>query len=484
MTGASRPGPGFRSLVPLAAASVPGQAGAKAARLSEAARAGAPVLPGWVVPCAAGRPALAAAAAAVRAGAPAAARRAALSCPLGPALRAELQAAVELLGGRVIVRSSSPLEGDPLWSGAFSSIAEVGPADVAAAVRSCWAAAFAADPLARLGASGLAPEALRLALLIQPELRPDAGGTARVAAGADGGWEVTLEWVAGHPGALLAGWADGASARLHVPAAVAALAAAPGGWLASAALLEHVPEPEPVPEPVPGPALRPVARGAGGPGPRAALAAREARLAAWLAARIRLLLGDDVTEWAVRGGEAFLLQSAASRGSALSALPGPAAAVPGAGPGAGAAETGAAETDVAGTDIADTGRLAGREWMPLLGAAVRARGQRLSGRPAAAGTAAGRLVPCRPHERPGAAGLDAILLVDRPVPAFAPLLFGARGLIARTGAPGSHLAEVARSLAVPMVTGCPVPAVAGDGPRAGWLAAVDGTTGEVALLAG
>jgi len=131
----------------------------------------------------------------------------------------------------------------------------------------------------------------------------------------------------------------------------------------------------------------------------------------------------------------------------------------------------------------DAERLAAREWMPLLAAAVRARGHRLRGRPAAAGTAAGRLVPCRPHERPAAACLDAILLVDHPLPALAPLLFGARGLIARTGAASSHLAEVARSLAVPMVTGCQAQSVIGDGPlRTSWLAAIDGTTGEVALL--
>jgi phosphoenolpyruvate-protein kinase (PTS system EI component) len=99
--------------------------------------------------------------------------------------------------------------------------------------------------------------------------------------------------------------------------------------------------------------------------------------------------------------------------------------------------------------------------------------------------AAGRLVPCRPHERLTASDVDAILLVDRPVPALAPLLFGARGLIARTGTASSHLAEVARSLAVPMVTGCRLP-VQGTADLSGssWLAAIDGTTGEVSVLAG
>jgi phosphohistidine swiveling domain-containing protein len=403
-------------------------------------RAGAPVLPGWVVPCAQSRPALAVAAAAVRGGDPAAARRAALSCPLDPTLRDELAVAVAGLGGRVIVRSSSPLEHDPLWSGAFSSIAEVGPQDAETAVRSCWAAAFAADPLARLEASGLAPEALELALVIQPELRPDAGGTARANPRSDGDVEVDVEGVAGHPGAMLAGWAEGVSARLRVSAALAGQAAPPAREATLSA----------------------------GFGLAGIIGPHEAGLVAWLAARIHLLLGDNTIEWAVLNGEVFLLQSTASRVKSDSRHPGVTVADP--------------DTDQ-GKPGEYLEHLAAREWMPLLAAAVRVRGRRLRGRPAAAGTAAGRLVPCQPHERPAASCVDAILLVDHPLPSLAPLLFGTRGLIARTGAASSHLAQVARSLAVPMVTGCQAQAVIGDGPhRASWLAAIDGTTGEVALL--
>ena len=78
-----------------------------------------------------------------------------------------------------------------------------------------------------------------------------------------------------------------------------------------------------------------------------------------------------------------------------------------------------------------------------------------------------------------------MLLIERPVPALAPLLFGARGVIARTGAAASHLAEVARSLGVPMVTGCRLEAV--TGPASGdqrWIAAIDGAAGTVAVLPG
>ena len=55
----------------------------------------------------------------------------------------------------------------------------------------------------------------------------------------------------------------------------------------------------------------------------------------------------------------------------------------------------------------------------------------------------------------------------------------------RPGAAGSHLAGVARSLSVPMVTGCHPETVTGAGPPgAPWLAAIDGATGDVALLQG
>jgi hypothetical protein len=99
--------------------------------------------------------------------------------------------------------------------------------------------------------------------------------------------------------------------------------------------------------------------------------------------------------------------------------------------------------------------------------------------------------------------------VDRPVPALAPLLFAGRGgrtgnegsgngsspagpsvraVISRGGPSGSHLAEVARALGVPMVTGCSTEAVTGppdqlsppETPGA-WHATVDGHRGEVTL---
>jgi PEP-utilising enzyme, mobile domain/Pyruvate phosphate dikinase, AMP/ATP-binding domain len=493
--------------VPAQAAAV-SMPGAKAAGLAAARAAGFPVLPGWVLPAAESRPAIRAGAAAVRGGRPAAARRAALGCPPDAALAGELRAAVHSLGGRVIVRSSSPLESDPRWAGAFSSVAEVGPDDVVTAVRSCWAAAFAVDPLARLDACGLSLDALELALLIQPELRPDAGGTARVipvtgpdwpggpaknaspggpvgtdydparlpgdgtaaqpsaldgpgngsaahpaaghpappgvimdgVGGRPGPIDVIVDGVAGHPGALLAGWAEGASARVRL-----ADPAAPG-W------------PEPSAD---GPLTGLLGAG---------LVAAVARLAAGVC----WALGDTSIEWAADHGTVWLLQT--TQAGPVPVLPPEPAGAP--------AGHGAAPDGRAAAQAGPPGRVyAAREMMPLLAAAVQAVGRRLAARPAVAGQAAGRLVPCRPHQRPAAGCRDAILLIDQPVPALAPLLFAARGVIARGGAAGAHLAEVARSLAVPMVTGCRPELVTGPAPATGgWLAAIDGGTGEVALL--
>ncbi len=231
----------LRRLRPLGGGVVGG--GAKAARLSAALRAGFPVLPGWVVPCAESGPAVRAAATVLRGGQHAAGRRAVLSCLLDPALAAELREAAARLGGRVIVRSSSRLEDDPRWSGAFSTVAGVGPDEVVTAVRSCWASAFAVDPLARLDACGLPLEALEMGILIQPEICPAAGGMARmeppapangtagVASGRPwvipGSVEVVVEGVEGHPGALLTGWADGVSARVTLPGPACAGVPAP-----------------------------------------------------------------------------------------------------------------------------------------------------------------------------------------------------------------------------------------------------------------
>jgi phosphohistidine swiveling domain-containing protein len=200
-----------------------------------------------------------------------------------------------------------------------------------------------------------------------------------------------------------------------------------------------------------------------------------------LAGRAWHILGDDMIEWAADGGGVWLLQSLRSgdpgAGTTLAVTQPAADRATSDLPGRGAAREPLALRD-------GTPPLPARLGMPLLAAAVLRRGEHIPGRPGAPGMAAGRLLACRPHERPPGDCQDAILLVDRPVPALAPLLFAARGVIARTGAAASHLAEVARSLGVPMVVGCRPEPVTGPPPvPAGrWLAAINGSTGEVALL--
>jgi phosphohistidine swiveling domain-containing protein len=417
---------GFRWLVPLTSGPPPVIAGAKAARLSSALLAGFRVLPGWVLPVAAGRPAIGAGVAAIRADGVAAGRRAVLGYPLEPALAGELETAVTRLRGRVIVRSSSPLEADPRWSGAFSSVAEVGPADVAAAVRSCLASVLAPDPLRRLDSCGLPLEAAELAVLLQPEISPVAGGTARVTTQPDGDIEVTVEGLAGHPGALLAGAADGATARFR------------GGAVALT----------------------------GGNGLVSLIGAEHARAVAELAMGVCRVLGDDLIEWALWQGEIWLLQSLRER------------------PRSPAAPDDSPDAVAAGPPGAHP-RPAPHASVLALAEAIRASGRPVPAIAAAPGATAGRLVACRPHEPATPDCRDAVLLIDRPLAAYAPLLFAARGVISAAGPASSHLATVARSLGVPMVVGCPVAAVtAGYPPASEWLAALDGGTGDVRVMAG
>jgi phosphohistidine swiveling domain-containing protein len=261
-------------------------------------------------------------------------------------------------------------------------------------------------------------EALELAVLVQPEITPLAGGVARTEPGSGAGAEVLIEGVLGHPGPLLSGWAEGVAARVRD----------------------------------------------GGPGPVAdesladLIGHRTVADVAGLARRVHAELGDDVIEWAACAGQVWLLQS--HRGAAP---PDPA--------------PGQQDTTVPPDYVAT----AGGAGIAALAALIWQWGTRVPARPAAPGAAAGPLLACRPHEPVARDCQDAILLVDRPLPALAPLLFGARGVISRSGAAGSHLAEVARSLGVPMVTGCHLEAVTGPAV-AGWVAAVNGGTGEVALL--
>jgi hypothetical protein len=125
-------------------------------------------------------------------------------------------------------------------------------------------------------------------------------------------------------------------------------------------------------------------------------------------------------------------------------------------------------------------------WLPFLASTVRSCGGHVPGRPAVPGIAVGRLVRCGVDERLPARHDGAILLVDRPLPAQTPLLLAARGVIARRAASGPYPAGgylFAAGRAVPAVTGCRPEILTGrHGTDGSWLAAIDGSTGEVALL--
>jgi hypothetical protein len=102
--------------------------------------------------------------------------------------------------------------------------------------------------------------------------------------------------------------------------------------------------------------------------------------------------------------------------------------------------------------------------------------------PAVSGVAVGRLVRYGPHGPAAARHEGAILLVDRPLPAHAPLMLAARGVISRTAA-DPYEGGGASGRGVPTVTACrPELATGGEVADGSWLAAIDGATGEVALL--
>ena len=115
-------------------------------------------------------------------------------------------------------------------------------------------------------------------------------------------------------------------------------------------------------------------------------------------------------------------------------------------------------------------------------ATVRACGRQVPADPAVPGVAVGRLVHYGPHGPAAARHEGAILLVGRPLPAHAPLLLAARGVISRTAA-DPYEGGTASGRGVPTVTGCRPELATGDEVADGsWLAAIDGATGEVALL--
>ena len=590
--------------------------GAKAAGLARARRSGLAALDGFVVTLAASAEPLQQAAAELARRGSGAARMTVLRSDLDEDLAAEIAEAAAGFAEPLIARSSSALEGEGTWAGAFASLPELHRDEVPKALRSVWSGMFTLEALERFEAVGIEPGSAGMGVLVQTELSPDCGGAAVV----DELGAVTISAVKGSPRDLLAGWIPGVRATvapdgsisgqeaveligagtlsqvaglarqaagkldcnlvewavtggtavllqvqrtptrpaaadgLVLPAAlghpdarrlarlvirypgalgeelVLGWAAAPGfefervggggatvgGCPEGAAVAVGGSSGEIAPAPAPGAPSSGVggSAAAGRVGGGDGDAARPfGGSSVGLLARARLLAaGLTAAAWGLDSGEAVALARSVLRrlrgdrpNESIEALGGLAAPDPGA-----AAEVlgiierlGEVLGDphgvwyhtvdelaeiLAGRALPERGRVGRDRWEPFLAGVAALGGEARTGIGASGGIGAGRLVwvsspTSVDHVRP-----RDVIVVQYPLPNFAPLLWDAAGLVALGGAPSAHLMEVARSLTVPAVVGCPLDDLRGvEAPGGGaseslHLGTVDGDEGRVAVL--
>jgi pyruvate,water dikinase len=112
-------------------------------------------------------------------------------------------------------------------------------------------------------------------------------------------------------------------------------------------------------------------------------------------------------------------------------------------------------------------------WTETLFGVVAAAGTLHRGQPASGGRATGRAVFVASPADAGMVRARDIIVLDRPRPGFAPLLWSAAAVVSRDGDPAAHLFEVARSLRVPAIAGTSIPLVGASDALA-----VDGTAGH------
>ena len=421
--------------------------GAKAAGLARARRGGLPALDGFVVTLAASAGPLRQAAEELAGRGSGAARMVLLRSELDEALAAEIAEAASELAEPLIARSSSALEGEGTWAGAFASLGELRRDEVPKALRSVWSAMFTLEALERFEAAGIRAGSAAMGVLVQPELDPSCGGAANI----DNDGNVTVSAVTGSPRDLLAGWVPGVRATVG-----------PGGGISGSEALELI--------------------GATTLGEVAALARRAAAE-----------LDCNHLEWAAVGDSAVLLQVQQAR----SARRDPTTA-------SGEAGTEALEElrqpealamarealRRPRTEPLGRNRVGRDRWEPFLASVALANGEFRDGLAASAGIGAGRAVwvsspTAVDHVRP-----RDVIVVQYPLSNFAPLLWDAAGLVALGGSPSAHLMEVARSLTVPAVVGCPLDDLIdtqryvgnGEGDAGDLLVTVDGDGGRVAVL--
>ena len=597
-------------------------AGAKAAGLARARRAGLATPDGFVVTAAASLPVLRHAAGALGERGSGAARLAVLRRELDDALTAEIATAAERLTEPLIARSSSALEGEGMWAGAFASLPELRRDEVPKALRSVWAATLTLDALERFEAADIEPGSVGMGVLVQPEVAPDCGGAAMV----DDIGAVDISAVKGSPRDLLAGWvpgaravvapdgsisgqealeligaerlgevaalareasdklgcnlvewavADGAALLLQVQRTPARAAAADGlvlpaalghpdarrlarlvmrypGALGEELVLGWAAAPGPVLDRAGGgasdsslgPAGAPVAvGGASGeiaPAPASGVPAsrsggtgttpRPGGLddggagarpvgggSGGLLARTRLLASDLTAQaWGRPAEEAVALARSVLRrlrgdrpNESIEALGGLAAPDPDAagelldiverlGEALGAPHRVWYHTVdelaqiLSGATPVGRDRVGRDRWEPFLAGVAALGGEARSGIGASGGVGAGRLVWVQSPTSVGHVRPRDVIVVQYPLPNFAPLLWDAAGLVALGGAPSAHLLEVARALTVPAVVGCPLEdllaapvgsSAADAASERCLLGTVDGDEGRVAVLA-
>ena len=539
--------------------------GAKAASLARARRAGLAALDGFVVTLAASAEPLQQAATELARRGSGAARMTVLRSDLDETLVAEIAEAAAGLAEPLIARSSSALEGEGTWAGAFASLPELHRDEVPKALRSVWSGMFTLEALERFEAVGIEPGTAGMGVLVQTELAPDCGGAAIV----DELGAVRISAVKGSPRDLLAGWVPGVRATVAPDGTISgqeALELIGAGTLTGVAALAREAAGEldcnltewavtggaPVLLQVQRTPTRPAA--ADGLVLPAALGHPDARRLArlvirfpgalgeelvlgWAAApgfvgarpegapvafggesggllaRARLLAADlTAAAWGRESGEAAALARLVLRrlrgdrpNESIEALGGLAAPDPVA-----AAEVlwiierlGEALGDphgvwyhtvdelaeiLAGRTSPARGRVGRDRWEPFLAGVAALGGEARTGIGASGGIGAGRLVWVSSPTAVGHVRPRDVIVVQYPLPNFAPLLWDAAGLVALGGAPSAHLMEVARSLTVPAVVGCPVDDLRGIGAPGGGaseslhLGTVDGDEGRVAVL--
>ncbi len=183
--------------------------GAKAAWLARARQAGLPVLDGIVVPVEVSKRAMALAMRVMEQRGSGGARLAITGMALPDELTDALEAGAAHMPEPMVVRSSTLLEERGEWSGAFTSYLDINHGELATAVKGCWASSFTVHTLERFKAAGVTPGSASMAVMVQPLLTTNFGGTARIS-----GDDVLVVGVAGSPAPLVQGWEPGAHVRV------------------------------------------------------------------------------------------------------------------------------------------------------------------------------------------------------------------------------------------------------------------------------